>query len=114
MSLIAWCVACLTNPGKVEVELNSFEVSKKEKEKKLDYSTLEFSIIAELYEGWHSFCVHYQETTLGSHVDFAWTKIAAAVDWPRTRTLPLSAIWGRWGGITKLGFAEKTQTRSAE
>lgn len=51
-------------------------------EKRPDCSAQEFSIIAELYEGWHSFCVHYQETTLGSHVDFAWTKIAAAVDCP--------------------------------
>lgn len=75
--------------------------------KRPDFSTEEFSIIAELYEGRHSFCVHYQETTLGSHVDFAWTKIAAAVDWPpRSLTSTLSYL-GRWGGITKLGFAEE-------
>lgn len=59
----------------------------------------EFSILAEPDESWHSFCVHYQEITSGSHVDFA-----AATGLPRSHSRacshPIFKYLGRWGGIT--------------
>lgn len=75
----------------------------------------EFSIIAELYEGWHFFCVHYQEITSGSHVDFTWTKIAVTVDSSTlARWFPLSTIWGGKVELQSPGSAGKKQTKHSE
>lgn len=68
-------------------------------EKKGEMNSQEFSILAEPDESWHSFCVHYQEITSGSHVDFA-----AATGLPRSHSRacshPIFKYLGRWGGIT--------------
>lgn len=65
--------------------------------KKRKINSQEFSILEEPDESWHSFCVHYQEITSGSRVDFA-----AATGLPRSHSRAHILFLSIWGGEVEL------------